>query len=272
MNLTRTRNLSTIVAALAGFLLIACGGGNGNSAAPDAFFILANADQSAHAALVDAADLPGGGWEVTVRGAIEDDDTDSDSDSDFDAVAQQEPACDQLVGIGNLGGIFGGSGGDDDGERVARAQIEIERATDEALIPTSVEVEIEVESTVAEVQGSWALVKGLLESDRTEECIANVVNTLFGVEMAESGIEVTLEPRDSLGSTPQDGASMAFLMSLTLEDVISLDVIMEMHLWPYGNAKVTVLLLGTENELTAGLVRELLAAVDQKIVVAERTQ
>lgn len=65
---------------------------------------------------------------------------------------------------------------------------------------------------------------------------------------------------------------MAFLMAMTLQEVISVDLTMEMHFWPYGNGKVTVLLLGADDDLTSDLVDDLLMAVDAKIVAAEAAQ
>ena len=45
-----------------------------------------------------------------------------------------------------------------------------------------------------------------------------------------------------------------------------------MHVWPYANAAVSVSFMSAEGDLSAAMVGDLLAAVDQKIIAAEQAQ
>jgi hypothetical protein len=232
------------------------------------FFEVDKADEAAHAAMVEPADLPGRGWEVTARDAGGDD----NADSEFLDMARREPACAQiasLASLGELGGIFGDSVDND--APAGRAQIELEQPSGSgAFMPVSLEVELEIERTASGVQSGWQIVKELLESEQTRNCIARVVNTMFREQFAESGLQMSLEIRAPQGTAPHGGATMAFAMSLRFPGVLAADGLMEMHFWPYGNGKVTVFVFGSREDMTQPFVRDLMKAVDDKIVKAER--
>lgn len=266
MRMTRTVIPVTLVCFLASFLL-ACGGSSSDDSGP--FFNPSRADRLAHEALVVEADLPGSGWEVTARDEAED-----AGESDFLDMAKAEPACAQLASLaalGDLGGIFGGSG-EADGAPAGRAQVELQRPGAGGFLPVSLEVEVEIEQTVTEVQSGSQLAKGLLESDQTKNCIARVVNTMMKDQLAASGLQMTLEPRPSARPAPHDGATMGFLMSIRLPGVIALDAVMDMYFWSYGNGSVNALMFGPKEDMTPALIADLLKAVDEKVIKAEKAQ
>ena len=256
------RTLPILCAVLCAFAFAACSGGDdgGASDAVAIFFAPANADALAHAALPAVADLPGSGWEITAQDDFGEDD---DDDLDFETFAATEPACAQLSGLANLGGIFGG--GEDD-EPAGRAQIEFENAMTESLLPSSIEVEVEIEETVAEVEGAWTLVKDLMESDETEACMLAVFDTMFG-ELAEQDIEVEVMAAEASSDAPNNGATMAFDIHMDISG-IELDMAMEIYFWPYGNAALTVSFLGTPDTLDADTTGPTLDAVAEKLKAA----
>ncbi len=277
MRSTRSRSLSVLAAGLASVLLLACSAGGGSisssagesgseniGAADGVFFVLDRADLTAHAALIELGDLPGVGWTVTSR-----DDPGSDDGAAYDLLAEAEPSCAQLVRMsGQAGGILN-IGGGINGEPVAWSQIVFERVSaDQTSTSTSIEVGIEIGETVAEIQSEWAAVKELFEADSTEECLVKVFTSAF----AESGVALTMSATDSSTATPQDGASMAYLMTFTVSDDVVVDMVLEMHVWPYANAAVSVSFMSAEGDLSAAMVGDLLAAVDQKIIAAEQAQ
>ena len=256
------RTLPILCFALLAFV-VACGGDNdgGTSDALDIFFAPENADALAHASLPTAADLPGGGWEVTGQDDFGDDD--ADEGFDFEAFAASEPACSQLTALVNVGGLFGSS---DEELPAGRAQIEFESVTPESLLPNSVEVEVEIEETAAEVQGAWNLVKDLFESDRTEACMLAVFNQVFG-GLADEDLKVEVEAAQASSDAPNNGATMAFDLHLDITG-IELDMAMEMYLWPYGNAKVTTTFIGTPDSVNGDLTGPALDAVVEKLEAA----
>ena len=260
------RTLPILTAALIAlaFAVAACSGDDDDGGASDAldiFFAPENADALAHASLPAAADLPGGTWEVAAQDDFGDD---SDDDFDFEAFAASEPACAQLSGLASLGGIFGG---DEEELPAGRAQVEFENAGSGGFIPSNIEVEVEIEETVAEVQGAWGLVKELLESSDTEACMLAVFNEVFS-DIGDAGeIEIEVTGRDASSPAPNDGASLAFDMAMNISG-IELDLAMEIYFWPYGNAKVTTTFMGEGDTLGSDITGPTLDAVVEKLEAA----
>ncbi len=245
----------------------ACGGDDSidTAAVNDIFFAPENADALAHAALPGVDDLPTDVWIVSATDDFGDED--EEDDFDFEAFMANEPACDGLNAIADLGGIFGG--GDDEDELPAgRAQIEFEDARTVAQVTPTIEVEIEIEETVSEVEGSWGLVKGVFESDGFEGCMLAAFDVAMGgFAPPGSGVEITTAIGEATTSTPNNGTSMAFGINMVLLDQ-ELDMAMEMHMWPYGNAAVTVSFLGTPETVGVGITEPTLDAVVAKLDAA----
>jgi hypothetical protein len=80
---------------------------------------------------------------------------------------------------------------------------------------------------------------------------------------------VELEPRASSAKAPQDGATMAFSMKMSIPRVLDIDAIMEMYMWPYGNAGITMQFIGQEHNLTKELIESVLKEADARVVQAE---
>jgi hypothetical protein len=63
---------------------------------------------------------------------------------------------------------------------------------------------------------------------------------------------------------------MAFLMTMTIPGVTTIEAQMEMYMWPYANAKNQLLVMGVKGQVTKDLVDAVLEAADEKIVQAEK--
>jgi len=244
-------------------LAIACGGGDADED-EGAFFELSTAEDAAQAAMLVPGDLPGTGWEITAE------DEEGGDNFDFVEAAKDEPSCstfNDLSALSDMGGLFGST---DEDKSAGWSQVELTRAAAGAVLPTSVEMEFEVAPTVADVQGSWKLVKDFFSSRDLQNCIANVVTTMFEDQFSGSGIQLKLEPSQASGTPPQDGASMAFLMTMNIAQVSTIEAQMEMYFWPYANAKVSAMVMGMKTDVTKTLVDDVLTAADEKIIEAER--
>jgi len=256
------KRLAPILFAAAAAVLIACGGGgDGNRT----FFELDTADEAAHAAMFEPSDLPGSGWEITERDAVED-----DSGFDTGAAARNEPACSRFIDIAALseaGSLFGK---DDKEGRAGRAQIELTRADKTQTLPTTADLEVEILPTVSEVQDDWKPINDVLESNDFVDCMTKVIITQFKSDSTFSGIDIKLVPSKASVEAPQDGGSMAFALTLTIPGVTVLEAQIEMYLWPYANAKNSVQIMGEKNAVTKSLVESILKAADAKIVQAEK--
>lgn len=256
---------------LAGITLLACGGGDSDEDA--IFFEHDKAPATVRAAMPQPADLPGGGWRITA----EDDfgDESGSGESPFEALMKTEPACrnlSDLSALSQLGGIFGGGDPEEGDPYVARAQVELEQSNPAVPVAPRLEVELEVMPTVEETTSSWTIFKSLMEADSTKACIAAMVNTMFDEQMAQSGLELKFEPVATSARPPRDSVGMSFAMTISMPQVISVDVMMHMYFWSYGNGKVSVMMMGPEEDMTTAFVTEILEAVDAKIVAAEANQ
>jgi hypothetical protein len=231
----------------------ACRGGGDSSP----FFDPAQADALAHQALPQQEDLPGSGWEVTAKDKFNDEDED---DGSFEELIASYPSCSHLSGLAELGGLFGG---DDSADQPAgRAQIEFERLGRRAQMPSSVEVEIEIEKTVVEVEGGFGIIKEVIESEDTKRCLSDYLDEI--VEQEASGLQASMKPIDPTSTAPHEGAAMAFEFDMRFAG-ITLDGIFEMYFWPYGNAGVTVVFGSSREDFSSDHVSETLKAVDRRI-------
>lgn len=256
----------------AALALAACGGDDAPTAADDAddaadqgFFEPETADADAHDALLVIADLPGADWEITAQDDFGDDD--DDSGIDFAAFAAREPACAELTALATLGGLFGS--GDDEDDTVAEAQIEFSRSAPDSL-PVTVEAEIEVKATVAEVQGAWGLVKGIMESDQTRECMTRAIDAALGEQEAFALLDFEFAADEARAEAPRDGAALAFRLGFSLGD-LNVNARFEMYFWPLANAQVSLLFFGPEEDLERAFLAEVLERTDERTTrVAQR--
>jgi hypothetical protein len=171
--------------------------------------------------------------------------------------------CETLSGLASLESLLGD---DEDDDPAGRANIEMERSSNNAPLPTSVEVEVEIEQKASDVQGSWSLVKGIIGGDETANCMVAALNKMFKEEI---GFQAVVTRGKASAPAPHDGATMAFNIKVSAAGQ-SLDMAMEMYFWPYGNAEAQVMFSGPRGGLNSSLVGETLKKVDSKLVEAEK--
>ena len=237
----------------------ACGGedaGEGGGEETEVFFSIDAADALAHEALPVPSDL-GTGWEVVNRDQF-DEDTDRE---DFAALIEGEPACSTMSALAGLGGLFGSS---DDEMPAGRANVEMVWSSPDAQLPSNAEFEVEIEETVAEVQGSWKLVKELIGSEDFEGCMLAVFPKAFAEEDMPEGVTVDVSTRAPSAQAPNNGATMAYDIAMDL-GAFQFDMGMEMYLWPVGNAAVTAMFVGEQDSVGADLIEPTLAAFHRKL-------
>jgi hypothetical protein len=262
------KTLPLLCLTLLAFALAACGGDDDGGAAQavEIFFAPDKADASAHAALPDVADLPGEGWTVVARDDFSE--GDDEDDLDFEAFAAGEPSCAAMNNLAEFASVFGD---DEDDPPAGHAQIEFERSLDDTFVPSSIEVDVEIQSSVADVEGVWQLVKGILESGDMQNCFIALFNDQFKDLTEESGFKIEVTSTQATSTPPRGGSSMAFNINMELDDFVA-DIEMQMYLWPYGNAGVTLMFLGDAKMLDQALTDEVVKTVDGKLEAAAQSQ
>jgi hypothetical protein len=218
----------------------------------------AGGDALARRALPGVADLPGTGWEVTARDEFDDD------DDDIGALFATIPSCGHLADLAFAPGF----GGDDDHAPAGRAQVEFSRTTRGSMLPTSVEIEVEIAETVAETQTAWAVVRPLLTSEDTRECFRDLFVAAFAEGDPTGQLKVEMSDDEPLAASPQNGFAIAFGMKVFLGRTELLAGHFEMHFWPYSNAAVTVMIFTGSESLTPAIAAEILRVIDQKVRAA----
>ena len=248
---------------LAGLLafagIVGCGGDDDASVAGedvDVFFAVDNADALAHEALPTASDL-GAGWEVASRDEFDDGD-----DADFEALMADEPASATMSALAGIGGLFGNS--DDEEVPAGRANVQMLSAPPDAALPNEAEFEVEIEETVAEVQGGWNIVKELIGGEDFEDCMLAVMPKAFSEEDLPDEASIEITSREPSAQAPNDGVTMSFDISVDL-GAVQFDMAVEMYMWPYGNAKATAMFVGDQDALNADLIGPSLTAFEQHL-------
>ena len=260
--------IASMLAVMA-LLVMACGGGDDSassssgssgSSGSDAAVVIAAGDAGAvaHAGLPTLADLPSGEWAITGQDQF------GGSDDSFLEAIQGNSDCESLQNLATLENVFGGS--NQDTPPVGQAQVAFENQDPNALIPTSVDVEIDVDQSAAGSKAQFTIVKNLFESDDTSNCLISVLNKQFA-DSGPAGVQIEVKKGTSAAGAPEDGARMAFDVSLSFAGT-SIDMGMQMYFWPYGNATVKALFLGTKDTLTADLVGTVLQATDKNLKAA----
>lgn len=261
--------MRTLAAALALLALTAaaCGGDdNGEDSSGDSndggggdavVIAAAEADRVAHEALPALEDLPGGDWLV-----IGEDEFGADSGGEFLELIEGTPECESLEDLATLQGVFGGG---EEAEPVGRAQVEFENQDPDALIPTSVEVEVEIEESAGGSRAQFDVVRELFESDETSACLIAVLNAQFS-EGGPAGLEIEVSEGSGSADPPQDGARIAFDLEMSFLGE-ELELAMELYFWPYGNASVQAQFLGSSDALD-DIVGDMLEIVDENLQTA----
>lgn len=250
----------TAVALIAGLavaaLLAAC---DEKADANKPRFDPARATEMSRAALIEPRDLPGSGWTIT---SDETDASDSEDDAAADQFIQDEPACAEYSKMLQL---F--EGGPYDTEPVGAAQRELTREKPGSFLPTTVQVDVEVYGSVAEVSEPFDMFKDAL-GPQTQECLALFFADAISQELGDSGPRATAEPIPQASAPPREGIAMAFKFSVPVMPGFTLEGTFHMISWPYSNAAVTVLIVGPPEEVTSDLLSATLTAIESKVAKA----
>ncbi len=222
------------------------------------FFDPGKADASAHAALIQARDIYGSGWEVTAQDKFDD-----TGGARFEQVALSIPECSDLLSLS----IFADQ---TQNNTVGRAKVEIQRST--AVLPSSIDEEISIKPTVVEVQGGWEIAKSLLQSDEGKACFASAFKAGFQQGTGNRGIEAILEPIPAAMVAPHNGVYLGFRLSVRIGRSPSFEGVLHMFLWPYANAEATAIFAGSSNDLTNSRITSIIKIMDRKMVEKEKHQ
>jgi hypothetical protein len=244
------------LALSAALLVIGCKSGSSGGGA----FIDPDAAAAALDKLLPAADaLPGGGWEEISRNVPASSDS---SGNDFATVAANEPACANLPQLAELGSIF-----DDktDLATVATANAEFERTAGGAFFPTSVQMQVDLQKTSAEVADAWKTVKKTLNAPETMACLEAAFNSSLSDDA--SGTSATVKTATPAATAPQDGTAVAFDLQFSVLGV-DVDGTIQIYLWPYGNSAVDILVFGPSEGMTDSEIADMLTLVDSALVSA----
>ena len=226
-------------------LVAACGGGGGDAGGDDVTLDPGRATELARAALITPGDLPGAGWEVTEEDAFSDDD-----EPPFDSAA-----CRTITTKMNAASAAS------EEHRAGRAQRAFAKEDPGAILPTEVDVSVNVFDEVASPKDTMKTFKEVLTSDDFEECFIDGL-----VESVATG-DVTVQASvvKPSAQAPLDGEATAFKFHIEA-DGEELDMVLEFYVWRWGNAGVSLGLNG--QDLPADLVKEIVATVDAKIQAA----
>ena len=263
--------ISTLLVVIAIFA-VACGGGGDDSSSTGSssnggsksgvVIAAANADQVAHDALPTLQDLPGQGWSITSQ-----DDFSSSSGPGFEEMIQGTPECSTLQNLTTLKSLFGGEDTEEKAP-IGQAQVEFEKQDASSLIPTSVDLEVKIDESASGSSAQFTIVKNLFESADTSNCLITVLNNQFK-ESGPAGVEIQVKKGTGSATTPEDGARMAFDIDMSVAGV-DLQLAMQLYFWPYGNANVQAMFLGTNDTLTSDLVGGVLKTVDDNLKTAAK--
>lgn len=214
-----------------------------------------HADELAHAAILDAASLPGGGWVIDATDQFED-------DTDFDSI----PACHDFA---DHVGASGASGHHDDLAGHAKTEFKRPNSDPNSLeLPPSVEVEVEIYHTPGEAAVPWSVVQNIIDSPQFSDCIAAVgEQALAGAPEGLTGGFSTAKTNIKL---PQNGAQMGMKGNFKFVG-LSFDLVGGVFFWTYGNAQVTTTIFGSPSAITPAFVSQVLAQVDRSVQAAGKS-
>jgi hypothetical protein len=213
-----------------GLLLAGCGGGD-DSEPEQARFDPERGEALAHAALIQASDLPGSGWQVTANDEKEVDDQSPDTES-----------CKQVKQYQN------DVKADEAKARVARAQREIARAVQGAALPTGVEIEIEVYEDSALIKNHLERASGMVDNGVYSKCLTDLMDEVY----RSGGLTGTTKTVSASAAAPRDGFAFAAEGEVS---GVPISLRFENYGWLDGNAKIRVSVSGTKAEVTPELVK-----------------
>jgi len=186
------------------------------------------ASESAHAALIGLADLPGAGWTVTAT-----DDFEPSPPGDVPSCAASEAREAEIDARYEPG-------------RVARANVTFVQVAADALLPTTVEVEVRVYGSAADAEGAVGAYVEFEGSSTASQCLADT-------------LQLEVVTGESLAPVPVDGAAVAYRVVAPASAPFG-DIRFEHYLWSVGNGAISVILTGDAERLDLPLVQSVVEA------------
>jgi hypothetical protein len=257
--------LSALVAFVA-ICALACGGDSGSSVvvSPD------NADHVAHAALPNLEDLSGPSWQITAQdnfgtgneGSVT---TGTGVGGGFVKMIQDTPECQTLGNLVMLESAFGGSPPEAE-QPLGRAQVQFGQKNQSAVLPSTINVEVDVTKPDSTADEEFTLIKDLFESEDTSNCLVSVLNAAFS-QAGGKALQISIEKGTGTVDTPENGAKMAFDINLSAATA-NLQIALQLYSWPYGNTMAKALFLGPKQSLTQDLIRNVLDATNRNLKAA----
>jgi hypothetical protein len=223
-------------------LAAACGGGGSDAGGDDVTLDPADAVELAHAALVAPGDLPGSGWEVTQE----------DSFSDDDEPPFESEACVAITE--KMNAATDGS----EEHRAGRAQRTISRQGPNDILPTEIDVSVNVFDNVDAPKDAMKAFADVLGSSDFKDCFTNGLKE----SVETDGVTVDAKVVDASAKAPFGGEASGFDFHIEAGGE-ELDMRIEYYVWRWGNVGVTVGVNG--QDLPDGFVEEVVAAIDGKI-------
>ncbi|MDO9443784.1 MAG: hypothetical protein Q7K37_00560, partial [Dehalococcoidia bacterium] len=217
-----------IGAGLVAYLVADRGGDDGGGEMAALLFAPARASEAAHAALIGLADLPGAGWTVTAT-----DDFEPSPPSDVPSCAASEAREAEIDARYEPG-------------RLARANVTFVQVAADALLPTTVEVEVRVYGSAADAEGAVATYVEYEGSSIASQCLADT-------------LQMEVVTGETLAPIPADGAAVAYRVVAPAGAPFG-DIRFEHYLWPVGNGAISVVLTGDAARLDLALVQSVVEA------------
>lgn len=198
------------------------------------------ADAIAHASMVSATDLPGGGWAVSKK-----DDFTATTDSTTASCAPMNVA--QKAFRTAL-----------DVNRAGRAEVELSKTAATALLPSSAEFLVYIYQDTKAAAAPLAAYRSMVDAATFMKCLEDEM-------VSDASMTAKVTKVSPAASVPDNGVAVAFEVAITAGS-ITFTMRVETYAWQTSNAFVGVNLAGPKDVLTADLsktaVSKLQAALD----------
>lgn len=198
------------------------------------------ADAIAHASMVSATDLPGGGWAVSKK-----DDFTATTDSTTASCAPMNVA--QKAFRTAL-----------DVNRAGRAEVELSKTAAAALLPSSAEFLVYIYQDTKAAAAPLAAYRSMVDAATFMKCLEDEM-------VSDASMTAKVTKVSPAASVPDNGVAVAFEVAITAGS-ITFTMRVETYAWQTSNAFVGVNLAGPKDVVTADLsktaVSKLQAALD----------
>ncbi len=200
----------------------------------------ARGEAIAHASMVAATDLPGGGWTVSKK-----DDFTQSEDSTTASCAPMNAA--QKAFQSALAA-----------DRAGRAEVELSKTATGALLPSSAEFLVYIFKDAKAAAAPLAAYRSMIDSATFMKCLEDEMGS-------DASMTAKVTKVSPAASVPDNGVAMAFEVAITAGSV-TFTMRIESYAWQTSNAFVGVNLVGPKDIMTTDLskatVSKLQAALD----------